>query len=62
MKRRYRTEHGKDSPTDNAIRRWLNQLQETGCVVAAMETATQQMLEEHLDILRAIKDAHIDVV
>jgi hypothetical protein len=43
--RRYRTEYGKDPPADNAIRRWLKQFQETGSVVAAIETVTQQMLE-----------------
>jgi DNA-binding PadR family transcriptional regulator len=30
--RRYRTEYGKAPPSDNAIRRWLKQLQETVCV------------------------------
>jgi predicted patatin/cPLA2 family phospholipase len=28
--RRYRTQYGKDPPSDNAIRRWLKQFQETG--------------------------------
>jgi hypothetical protein len=31
--RRYRTQYGKDPPSDNAIRRWLNQCQETGSVL-----------------------------
>jgi transposase len=30
--RRYRTQYGKDPPSDNAIRRWLKQFQETGSV------------------------------
>jgi transposase len=29
----YRTQHGKDPPSDKAIRRWLKQFQETGSVV-----------------------------
>jgi hypothetical protein len=29
----YRTQYGKDSPSDNAIRRWLKQFQETGSVL-----------------------------
>jgi hypothetical protein len=47
--RRYRTQYGTDLPSDNAIRRWLKQFQDTGTVVAAIETVTPQML----DILRA---------
>jgi hypothetical protein len=31
--RRYRTQYGKDPPSDNAIRRWLKQFQETGSVL-----------------------------
>jgi hypothetical protein len=31
--RRYRTQHGKDPPSDNAIRCWLKQFQETGSVL-----------------------------
>jgi hypothetical protein len=31
--RRYRTQYGKDSPSDNAIQRWLKQFQETDCVL-----------------------------
>jgi hypothetical protein len=45
MQRRYRTHYEKDPPLDNAIRRLLKQFQETGCVVAAIETVTPQMLE-----------------
>jgi transposase-like protein len=62
-----------DPPSDNAIRRWLKQFQETGSVLhrkgAAIETVTQQMLENtcreieyRLDILRAMKGAHVEVV
>jgi hypothetical protein len=38
--RRYRTQHGKDLHSDNEIRRWLKQFQETGRVVAVIETVT----------------------
>jgi hypothetical protein len=31
--RPYRTHYGKDQPSDNAIRRWLKQLQETGSIL-----------------------------
>jgi hypothetical protein len=34
MQRRYRTQYGKDPPSDNAIRRWLKQFQETGSLPA----------------------------
>jgi hypothetical protein len=33
MQRRYRTQYGKAPPSDNAIRRWLKQFQETGSVL-----------------------------
>jgi hypothetical protein len=33
MQRPYRTQYGKDPPSDNAIRRWLEQFQDTGTVV-----------------------------
>jgi hypothetical protein len=33
MQRRYKTQYGKDPPSDNAIRRWLKQFQETGSVL-----------------------------
>jgi hypothetical protein len=31
--RRYRPQYGKDSPSDNAIQRWLKQFQETDSVL-----------------------------
>jgi hypothetical protein len=33
MQRRYRTKYGKDLPSDNAIRRWVKQSQETDSVL-----------------------------
>jgi hypothetical protein len=43
--RRYRTHYGKDPPSDNAIRRWLRQFQETGSVLhrkGAVRPSTSQ--------------------
>jgi hypothetical protein len=33
MQCRYRTQYGEDSPSDNVIRRWLKQSEETGSVL-----------------------------
>jgi hypothetical protein len=58
IQRRYRTQYGKDPPSDNALRRWLKRFQETGSIVAAIEAVIPQMLdnawreiEYRLDIL-----------
>jgi hypothetical protein len=40
----YIIQYGKDPLLDNDIRRWLKQFQETGSLVAAIETVTLQML------------------
>jgi TATA-binding protein-associated factor Taf7 len=45
MQRHYRTQHGKYSPLDNVMQRWLRKFQENGSVVAAVERVTSQMLE-----------------
>jgi hypothetical protein len=65
---RYRTQYGKGPPSDNPIRRWLKQFEETDSV-AAIGRVTLQMLENtwreidhRLDILRAEKGAHVEVV
>jgi hypothetical protein len=55
MQRRYRTQYGKDPPSDNAIRRWLKQFQETGSVLG-------REIAYRLEILRATKGAHVKVV
>jgi transposase-like protein len=69
MQRLYRTQYGKDPTSDNAIRRWLKQFQDTGSVDTAIETVTPQILENtlreieyRLNILRAMKGAHVEVV
>jgi hypothetical protein len=67
--RRYRTKYGKDSPSDNVIRRWLKQFPETGSIVVAIETITPQMLENtwreieyRSDILCDMKGSYVEVV
>jgi hypothetical protein len=48
--RRYRTQYGKYPPSDNTIRRWLKQFQETGCVLhrkgAGRPSTSQEVLIE----------------
>jgi transposase len=50
MQHSYRTQYGKDPPSDNAIRRWLKQFQETGSVLhrkgAGRPSTSQKMLIE----------------
>jgi hypothetical protein len=69
MQRRNRTQYGKDPPSDNASRRRLKQFKDTGSVSAAVEIITPEMLkntwketEYRLDILRAMKCAHVEAV
>jgi hypothetical protein len=66
---RYRTQYGKYPASYNVIRHCLKKFQETDSVVAAVDTATPQMLENiwreieyRLDILRAMKIWHVEVV
>jgi hypothetical protein len=33
MQRHYKTQYGRDPPSDNAFRRWLKQFQESGSVL-----------------------------
>jgi hypothetical protein len=61
MQRHYRTQNGKDTRSNNAIRRWWTQF-------AAIETVTSQMVENTwreieycLDFLRAKVGAHFEV-
>jgi len=63
---------GKQPPSDNSIRRWYAQFQETGCVCipelkvrirTAIETITDDMrneLDYHVDVCRITKGAHIE--
>jgi transposase len=70
---RYRTQYGKAPPSDDAIRRWLKQFQETGSVLrrkGAGRPSTsqedvdrmQEAFEYRLNILHAMKGAHVAVV
>jgi hypothetical protein len=66
MQRRYRTQYGKAPPSDNAIRRWLKQFQETGCVLhrkgAGRLSTSQEDVDRISDTFYATKGAHVEVV
>jgi transposase len=47
--RRYSTQYGKAPPSDNAIRRWLNQFQETGTVLHRKGAGRLSTLQEDVD-------------
>jgi hypothetical protein len=49
MQRRYRAQYGKAPPSDNAIRRWVKQFQETGSVAAAVINNYTSDAAEHLE-------------
>jgi hypothetical protein len=46
---RYRTQYGRDPPADNAIRRWLQQFQETGSVLHRKGTGRPITWQEDVD-------------
>jgi hypothetical protein len=48
-RRRYRTQYGIDPPSDNAIRRWLKQFQETGSVQHRNGAGRPSPLQEVVD-------------
>jgi hypothetical protein len=59
MQRRYRTQYGKDPPSDNAIRRWLKQFQETGGVLRRKGAGRQRTSQEEVDrIGKRFLDVH----
>jgi len=72
VQRQFRTKFWKQPPSDNSIRRWYAQFQETGCVCipelkvrirTTIETITADMgneLDYRVDICRITKDAHIE--
>jgi transposase len=47
--RNYRTQYGKDPPSDNAIRRWLKQFQETGSVLHRKGAGRPSTSQEDVD-------------
>ena len=60
------TKFGKEPPSDNSIRRWYAQFQETGCA-CVKETITANMLQTvwneldyRVDVCRIINGAHIE--
>jgi len=74
--REFRTKFGKQPPSNNSIRRWYAQFQDTGCVCnpelkvrirTAIETITTDMLQTvwneldyRVDVCRITKGAHIE--
>jgi len=72
VQRQFRTKFGKQPPSDNSIRRWYAQFQETGWVCnpelkvrirTATETITADMrneLDYRVDVCRITKGAHIE--
>jgi len=76
VQRQFHTKFGKQPPSDNSIRWWYAQFQETGCVCipelkvrirAAIETITAVMLQTvwneldyRVDVCRITKGAHIE--
>ena len=72
VQRQFRTKFGKQPPSDNSIRRWYAQFQETGCVCipelkvrirTAIETIAADMrneLDYRVDVYRITKGAHIE--
>jgi hypothetical protein len=49
MQRRCRTQYGRISPSDNAIRRWLEQFQEPGSVLHRKGTGRPNTSQENVD-------------
>ena len=76
VQRKFCTKFGKQPPSDNTIRRWYAQFQETGCVCTlelkerirtATETITADMLQTawneldyRVDVCRITKGARIE--
>jgi hypothetical protein len=46
---RHRTQYGKDPPSDNAIRHWLKQFQETGSVLHRKGAGRPSTSQEDVD-------------
>jgi hypothetical protein len=47
--RRYRTQYGKGPPSDNAIRRWVKQFQETNSVLHLKGSGRRSTSQEDVD-------------
>jgi len=72
VQRQFRTKLGKQPPSDNSIRRWYAEFQQTGCVCipelkvrirTATETITADMrneLDYRVVVCRITKGAHIE--
>jgi hypothetical protein len=60
MQLRYRTQYGKDPPSDNAIRRWVKQFQETGGVLGRPSTS-REVIDQIQEVWTSYvpREAHI---
>ena len=59
VQRQFRTKFGKEPPSDNSIRRWYAQFQETGCVCKRKSTGRPSATEEQVErVCRITKGAH----
>jgi len=52
VQRQFRTEFGKQPPSDNSIRRWYAQFQETGCACKRKSTGRPSVTEEQVEQVR----------
>jgi hypothetical protein len=59
MHRRYRTEHGKAPPSDNAIRRWLKQFQEIGRVLHRKGAGRSSTSQEDVDRIQEARKSYV---
>jgi len=54
VQRQFRTKFGKQTPSDNSIRRWYAQFQETGCVCKRKSTGRPSVTEEEVQQVRQV--------
>jgi len=52
VQRQFRTKFEKQPPSDNSIRRWYAQFQETGCVCKRKSTGRPSVKEEQVEQVR----------
>ena len=54
VQRQFRTKFGKQPPSDNSIRRWCAQFQETGCVCKRKSSGRPSVTEEQVEQVRQV--------
>ena len=52
VQRQFRTKFGKQPPSDNTIRRWYAEFQDTGCVCKRKSTGRPSVTEEQVEQVR----------